>query len=139
MIDNPEHKGEWKPKKIPNPDYKGPWEHPMIPNPDHIDDKNLYLHTDIGSVGYELWQVKAGSIFDNIIVTDDVHEAEKFAKEQFPSKSKDHEKSMFEEHEKKERDAQEAARKKEEEARKAKDAEEEDDDDDDDDKHKDEL
>jgi calreticulin len=140
QIDNPEYKGEWKPKKVPNPDYKGPWEHPMIANPDYVEDKNLYVQNDIGAVGIEIWQVKAGSIFDNIIVTDDVKEAEKFAKDTFGSKSKEAEKSMFEEHEKKERDAQEAARKKEEEARKAKESEEEDEDDeDDDDKQKDEL
>jgi calreticulin len=140
MIENPEYKGEWKPKKIPNPDYKGPWEHPMIANPEYVEDKNIYVQKDVGSVGIEIWQVKAGSIFDNIIVTDDIKEAEKFAKETFPSKSKDAEKSMFEEHEKKERESQEAARKKEEEARKAKEAEEEDDEeDDDDDKQKDEL
>jgi len=139
MIDNPEHKGEWKAKKIANPDYKGPWEHPMIANPDYVDDKNLYLHTDIGSVGFEIWQVKAGSIFDNIIVSDDVHEAEKFVKDTFGSKARETEKSMFEESEKKERESQEAARKKEEEARKAKEADEEDEDDDDDDKQKDEL
>jgi len=139
MIDNPEHKGEWKAKKIANPDYKGPWEHPMIANPEFVDDKNLYLHSDIGSVGFEIWQVKAGSIFDSIIVTDDIHEADKFAKEQFSSKSKDHEKSMFEENEKKEREAQEAQRKKDEEARKAKEADEEEDDEDDEDHQKDEL
>jgi calreticulin len=137
MIDNPEYKGEWKPKKIANPDYKGPWEHPMIANPDYVEDKHLYMYKDIGSVGFEIWQVKAGTIFDNIIVTDDVKEAEKFAKDTFGSKAREHEKSMFEEHEKKEREAQEAARKKDEEARKAK--EEDDDDDEDDDKPKDEL
>jgi len=112
----------------------------MIANPEYVEDKDIYVQKDVGSVGIEIWQVKAGSIFDNIIVTDDIKEAEKFGKENFPSKSKDAEKSMFEEHEKKEREAQEAARKKEEEARKTKEAEEEDDeDDDDDDKQKDEL
>ena len=36
---------------------------------------------DIKYVGFELWQVKAGSIFDNIIVTDSLAEAKKLAEE----------------------------------------------------------
>lgn len=30
QINNPEYKGEWKPKLIPNPAYKGVWVHPGI-------------------------------------------------------------------------------------------------------------
>jgi len=41
-----------------------------------------------------LWQVKAGSIFDNIIVTDSVDEAEAFLHETW-EKNKDAEKAMF--------------------------------------------
>ena len=40
-------------------------------------------YDDIGAVGFEIWQVKSGTIFDNILVTDDVAEAEKMAKEEF--------------------------------------------------------
>jgi len=79
MIDNPEYKGEWKAKLIDNPAYKGEWVHPVIPNPDYVDDDNLYAYTSNKFVGFELWQVKAGTIFDNILVTDSVEEAEKFA------------------------------------------------------------
>jgi hypothetical protein len=64
-IDNPEYKGDWKPKRIKNPAYKGKWVHPEIANPDFVEDKNLYLHKNIGAVGFDLWQVKAGTIFDN--------------------------------------------------------------------------
>merc|ERR1712078_412877 len=78
MIDNPEYKGEWKPTMIDNPDYKGEWVHPEIDNPDFVDDKSIYARCSgdqkRGSVGFELWQVKAGTIFDNIIVTDSVGE-----------------------------------------------------------------
>jgi len=79
MIDNPDYKGEWKAKMIDNPAYKGEWIHPEIDNPDYFDDNNLYAYDNNAAVGFELWQVKAGSIFDNIIVTDDVEEAKKFA------------------------------------------------------------
>jgi len=49
--------GEWKPKQIPNPAYKGKWIHPEIDNPDYQPDENLYRYTDIGAIGFDLWQV----------------------------------------------------------------------------------
>jgi len=49
--------GEWKPKQIPNPAYKGKWVHPEIENPEYQPDENLYRYTDIGAVGFDLWQV----------------------------------------------------------------------------------
>jgi len=79
MIDNPEYKGEWKPKMIPNPEYKGEWVHPMIPNPDYYEDNNLYRYPSNAFAGFEVWQVKAGTIFDNVIITDDINEANKLA------------------------------------------------------------
>jgi calreticulin len=79
QIPNPEYKGEWKAKQIPNPLYKGEWIHPLIDNPEYTDDDNLYLFKDNAYVGFELWQVKAGTIFDNIIVTDSIEEANDFA------------------------------------------------------------
>ena len=80
MIDNPEYKGPWKPKMIDNPDYKGPWVHPTIPNPDYAEDKELYMRCkDCTHVGFELWQVTSGTLFDNIIVTDSMDEAKAFA------------------------------------------------------------
>lgn len=77
QIENPEYKGEWKPKMIDNPDYKGPWVHPMIPNPEYKDDPLLYVHK-MGGIGIEIWQVKAGTMYDNIFVGDDKAEYEDF-------------------------------------------------------------
>jgi calreticulin len=77
QIANPDFKGEWKPKMIPNPAYKGAWIHPEIPNPDYAEDNEIYAYENIGAVGLEIWQVKSGSIFDHILVTDDVEEAKK--------------------------------------------------------------
>merc|ERR1712028_184059 len=79
MIDNPEFKGEWSIKRISNPAYKGIWEAKKIANPDYVDDKSVYSFDDFGFIGFDLWQVKGGTIFDNVIVTDDVAEADKFA------------------------------------------------------------
>ncbi|XP_002161300.1 calreticulin isoform X1 [Hydra vulgaris] len=133
MINNPEYKGEWKPRKIDNPAYKGEWVHPEIDNPEYKSDDNLYKYDDIGYIGFEIWQVKSGTIFDNIIVTDDIAEAEKFAKETF-EKTKVEEKQMkdkIEEEERKKREEEEARTKKEEEEKKKDEKEEEEEDDED--------
>jgi len=79
MIDNPEFKGEWSVKRISNPAYKGVWESKKIANPEFEDDKSVYSFPDFGFIGFDLWQVKAGTIFDNVIVTDDKAEADTFA------------------------------------------------------------
>merc|ERR1712226_164866 len=71
MIDNPDFKGEWKAKQIPNPDYKGKWVHPEVANPEYEADDALYKYDDFGAIGFDLWQVKSGTIFDNILITDD--------------------------------------------------------------------
>merc|ERR1712232_434521 len=80
MKDNPEYKGEWSVKRISNPAYKGFWEAKKIANPEYVDDDAVYKYDDFGFIGFDLWQVKGGTIFDNIIITDDVAEADVFAK-----------------------------------------------------------
>lgn len=75
-INNPAYKGEWKPRQIDNPKYKGPWVHPEIDNPEYTPDDKLYHHPEICAVGIDVWQVKSGSIFDNILITDDEKEAD---------------------------------------------------------------
>ena len=111
MIDNPEYKGVWKPRQIDNPAYKGPWIHPEIDNPDYVEDPNLYLYKDIGFVGFDLWQVKSGTIFDNIIITDSVQRAEEFGRETW-KKTIDPEKKMKDEQDEVERKKEEEERKK---------------------------
>merc|ERR1712194_271879 len=80
MKDNSEYKGEWSVKRISNPAYKGFWEAKKIANPEYKDDDTLYKYADFGFLGFDLWQVKGGSIFDNIILTDDKAEADAFVK-----------------------------------------------------------
>merc|ERR1711941_96448 len=65
---------------ISNPAYKGIWEAKKIANPEYVDDDKVYSYADFGFLGFDLWQVKGGTIFDNIIVTDDTAEADKLAK-----------------------------------------------------------
>merc|ERR1711957_362222 len=78
--DNAAYKGDWNGKRISNPAYKGIWEANKIANPEYVDDEEVYKFADFGFIGFDLWQVKAGSIFDNVIVTDDLTEADVFAK-----------------------------------------------------------
>merc|ERR1712039_484317 len=80
MKDNPGYKGEWNVKRISNPAYKGFWEGKKIPNPEYVDDDQLYKYDAFGFIGFDLWQVKGGTIFDNVVITDDVSEADSFAK-----------------------------------------------------------
>jgi len=111
QIANPEYKGEWKAKTIPNPEYKGEWVHPVIPNPAYKEDDTLYQYEDNGAVGFELWQVKAGTIFDNILVTDSVAEAKEHADATWAKTTKA-EKAHKEEQDKKQREQEEEERKK---------------------------
>merc|ERR1711970_1285696 len=55
-------------------------EQKKIANPEYKDDDSLYKYADFGFLGFDLWQVKGGTIFDNIILTDDKAEADTFAK-----------------------------------------------------------
>jgi calreticulin len=101
-IPNPEYKGEWKPKRVKNPAYKGKWVHPEIENPEYEHDDKVYAYPTLGYAGFDLWQVKSGSIFDNVILTDSIAEAEALLAQTYTA-NKDAEKKMFDEQEKKTR------------------------------------
>lgn len=120
QIDNPEYKGEWSPKQIDNPNFKGQWVHPEIDNPEYSLDSELYYRGEVCGVGLDLWQVKSGTIFDNVLVTDDVEYAKSVVT--FLKTRQDGEQKMKEEQDKAERDAEQTEEKK--------DNEEDDDDDD---------
>ncbi|VAH38641.1 unnamed protein product [Triticum turgidum subsp. durum] len=99
-IPNPEYKGPWKQKKIKNPNYQGKWKAPMIANPDFKDDPYIYAFDSLKYIGIELWQVKSGTLFDNILITDDAALAKTFAEETW-AKHKEAEKAAFDAAEKK--------------------------------------
>ena len=75
MIDNPEYKGEWAPRKIPNPNYFE----------DLTPAKSLI---PIGGVGIELWTMTEDILFDNIYVGHSVEDARKLAEETYFVKKK---------------------------------------------------
>jgi len=121
-MDNPEYKGEWVQRRIPNPDFKGAWVPEQIANPDYHATQGQYA--DNAYVGFELWTVNNGTIFDNILITDDVEYAaaqaeklfvptmagEKAAKEAWVEHKK-HKEAFPEDHEDDEDEAEEPAHK----------------------------
>lgn len=100
-VPNPKYKGQWKPKRIPNPAYKGQWKPKQIANPAYVADENMYAaQKPLAAVGFDLWQVKSGTVFDNIIISDSVEEVEAFVAKTFGA-TKDKEKEASQAAEKK--------------------------------------
>jgi calreticulin len=108
VIDNPDWKGEWKPKRIPNPAYKGAWVHPLIANPDYKEDKEMYAFADFGWAGIDVWQVKSGTLFDSLLITDDADTAAAHRKSHWAD-HKDAEKQRFDDVEAAKKKASDAA------------------------------
>lgn len=104
MIKNPGYKGEWKPKKIYNTNYKGVWTPKKIPNPEY---KGSVLKPyTIGGIGIDVWQVRHGTIFDNMLLTDSLEEA--FAEAKKIMEIQVEEEKVFYEKERKEREEEAA-------------------------------
>lgn len=112
-VPNPKHKGEWRAKRIPNPAYKGVWSPKQIANPKFEADASLYqIRKPLKFVAIDIWQVKSGSIFDNIVIGDDLAEVNAIVDKTWKA-TKDAEKAALEAKDKK--DAPPAEEKKEEE------------------------
>merc|ERR1719231_1701283 len=122
QIDNPDFKGVWKAKRIKNPAYKGVWEAKLIANPKYASDDTLYSYPKFSTVGIDVWQVKSGTIFDNILLTDDVAYAKEHAEKTWKAQ-KDGEKAMKEKADEEKREKADGERAKKEEERKAKEEE----------------
>lgn len=80
MISNPKYVGKWEPPLIDNPDYKGKWAPRKIDNPAYFFDAHPALFSSFDAVGFDLWTMQGGIMFDNIvIVLGNVRLAEEFA------------------------------------------------------------
>eukprot|EP00920_Eleutheroschizon_duboscqi_P044072 GHVT01105012.1.p1 GENE.GHVT01105012.1~~GHVT01105012.1.p1 ORF type:complete len:628 (+),score=86.84 GHVT01105012.1:536-2419(+) len=79
MVANPKYKGAWTPPLINNPAYKGEWKPRMIENPDYIATEDGHALAPMNALGFELWSVQDGVMFDNIIVSRDFERARQFA------------------------------------------------------------
>ena len=69
------------------------------------------MFKDLGAIGFDLWQVKSGTIFDNVLITDSVERAEEFGNATW-AKTKDAEKKMKDEQDEAERKKEDEERKK---------------------------
>merc|ERR1712022_76538 len=85
-------------------------------------DDKLGQYAKFSTVGIDVWQGKSGTIFDNILITDDVEYAKTHAEKTWKAQ-KDGEKAMKEKADEEKRKKDEAERAKKEEERKAKEAE----------------
>merc|ERR1719285_841198 len=56
----------------------GPWEHPKIPNPDYKEVNNPAHRLAINFIGFDLWQVKSGTLFGDIILADSEEDLDAF-------------------------------------------------------------
>merc|ERR1712146_873754 len=99
----------------------GVWEAKRIPNPKYKSDDKLGQYAKFSTVGIDVWQVKSGTIFDNILITDDVEYATAHAEKTWKAQ-KDGEKAMKEkaDEEKRKKDEEERAKKKDEEKKEEK-------------------
>jgi len=70
---NPKYKGPWSAKKVYNPNFKGLWHPKKVLNP--VFQEIAMPNYVIGGIGIDVWQVRSGSIFDNIMITDSLEEA----------------------------------------------------------------
>merc|ERR1711994_491387 len=118
-IDDPEDSKpeDWeKPEHIADPDatkpedwddeMDGEWEPPQIDNPEYEEDKSLYSYDSFCGIGFDLWQVKSGTIFDNVLITDDIEAAKAQGEELWkaPSEAEKKMKEAQDEEEKKKAD-----------------------------------
>merc|ERR1712079_49988 len=100
------------PKKIKDPEVSKPddWvDAAKIDDPEYNEDeaKTIGKYDEVCKLGFDLWQVKSGTIFDNIMITDDP-EAAKKAGEDLWAVTKDAEKKMKDEQDEEERKKAEA-------------------------------
>jgi len=88
MIKNPAYKGKWTAPLIDNPDYKGVWAPRKIPNPNYFEDKSPSDFNKIGAIGFELWSMQNGFLFDNIYIGHSEKDAAALVEESWAIKNK---------------------------------------------------
>lgn len=81
LINNPNYKGLWKAPLIDNPDFIGQWAPRNIPNPEYYEVENPSALSPIGAIGFELWTLQRGILFDNIFIGHSISDAIDFAEE----------------------------------------------------------
>eukprot|EP01071_Lankesteria_metandrocarpae_P003141 Lankesteria_metandrocarpae@DN2784_c0_g1_i1.p1 len=80
LIANVEYKGRWSAPMIENPNYKGVWAPRTISNPDYFEAQSVHAlsGSNIDAVGFELWTVNEGMLYDNIVLSKDYDSVKNF-------------------------------------------------------------
>ena len=74
-IPNIKYRGKWKPKQIPNPAYKGEWKPTHIRNEKFDPTKPVHIFGEpLRFICIDVFQMRKGGRFDNIVIGDDVAE-----------------------------------------------------------------
>ncbi len=60
---------------------QGLWVHPEIDNPEYAADATIGKYSEVCQLGFDLWQVKSGTIFDNVLIGNDPAEAKAIGEE----------------------------------------------------------
>ncbi|XP_040846808.1 calreticulin-3 [Ochotona curzoniae] len=89
MLQKPPYQDGLKPEGID----KHVWLHRKMKNTNSLTEYDLAEFENIGAIGLDLWQVRAGTIFDNFLITDDEEYAENFGKATW-GETRDPEKEM---------------------------------------------
>lgn len=87
MKKNPDYKGKWTAPMIDNPKYVGPWKPRKIPNKEYYEVTKPTL-LPVKGVGFEIWTMDQGVLFDNLWIGTSLDEATKFADATFKLKQK---------------------------------------------------
>lgn len=85
-IVNPDYKGTWSPPQIANPNFQGVWKPPKIKNPMYTGEDKLKF-SPVEALGFELWSMDSGIMFDNVYLGHLVEEAEKIGNTTYIPKS----------------------------------------------------
>lgn len=85
MKENPDYKGKWTAPMIANPKYVGAWKPKKIANPDYYEVTSPTL-LPMHAIGFEIWTMDQGVLFDDIYVGTDISAAKKFAGASFEPK-----------------------------------------------------
>ena len=88
-IKNPKYRGKWSAPQIDNPNYQGVWKPRRIDNPNYFEETAPFTKLDpIDAVGFELWTMTEGIVFDNILISESKEQADKFAEQTWKIKQR---------------------------------------------------
>lgn len=85
MVKNPKYVGKWVHPTIANPKYKGEWAPKMVANPAYVPPAQFEL-ANVAGIGFDLWTMNKGIMFDNIYLGHYLSEAEAIGNATFVDK-----------------------------------------------------